>query len=227
MRSAYTTVLFDLDHTLLDSDASELAAFEQTMRSIDVEPSASIFASYDRLNQALWRRVEAGSMSPNDVKVRRFEQLLDEMDVDGDAVAMGSTFVQGLTDCGNLFAGARELLDGLNGRVRMGMVTNGIGTTQWGRINRLDLARYFDVVAISGELGISKPDSRIFDYTLDAMEVGDRSTVVMVGDSLASDIAGASNAGIDSIWVNPVGQPTNGTAPTLTVESLEELISLL
>lgn len=227
MRPAYTTVLFDLDHTLLDSAASEQAAFEQTMRSVGVEPSASIFAIYDRVNQALWRRVESGLLSPNDVKVQRFDQLLGELGVDGDAVAMGALFVQGLTDHGDLFAGARELLDALHGRVRMGMVTNGIGSTQRGRIDRLDLARYFDVVAISGELGISKPDPQIFDHTLAAMKVGDRSEVVMIGDSLPSDIAGASNAGIDSIWFNPAGASENGIAPTLTIESLGELVALL
>jgi 2-haloacid dehalogenase len=227
MRLGYTTVLFDLDHTLLDSGASEQAAFDETMRSIDVEPSAPIFAIYDRVNQALWRQVEAGLVSPNDVKVQRFEQLLIELSVDGDAVAMGATFVQGLTNYGELFAGARELLDALHGRVRMGMITNGIGSTQRGRIDRLDLGHYFDAVSISGELGISKPDPQIFDHTLVAMQVADRSEVVMVGDSLPSDIAGAANAGIDSIWYNPTGEPSNGIAPSLTVETFDELISLL
>lgn len=226
MRLEYTTVLFDLDHTLLDSVASEQAAFEKTMLAVGVEPSASVFATYDRVNQALWRRVEAGLMSPNDVKVQRFEQLLGELSVDGDPVAMGAMFVQGLTDHGELFSGARELLDALYGRVRMGMITNGIGSTQRGRIERLDLGHYFDTVSISGELGISKPDPQIFDRTLAAMQVADRTEVVMVGDSLPSDIAGASNAAIDSIWYNPAGESANGVVPTLTVETFDELALL-
>ncbi len=227
MTFRYTTVLFDLDHTLLDSDASEQAAFEQTMRSIDVEPSDPMFEIYDRVNQALWRRVEAGAISPNDVKVQRFEQLLEALSIDADPAAMGATFVQGLADHGDLYIGARELLDDLHGRVRMGMVTNGIGATQRGRIHRLELGHYFETVTISGELGISKPDPQIFAHTLAAMEVVDQSEVVMIGDNLASDIAGAASAGIDSIWFNQNGHTGSGPAPTHTVTSLGDLLALL
>src|SRR6056297_3541194 len=103
----YTTVLFDLDHTLLDSDASELAAFDVTMRSVGVDPTADVFAAYHAINQALWRRVEAGELSPNEVKVMRFEQLLATLGAAGDPQELGSVFVQGLADNGDLYDGSR------------------------------------------------------------------------------------------------------------------------
>lgn len=223
----YATVLFDLDHTLLDSDASAQAAFDTTMRSIDVAPTAEVFAVYDRLNQALWRRVEAGEISPNDVKVRRFEQLLGELGTRGDPVEMGTTFVQALTDHGELFPGARELLDSVHGKVAMAMVTNGIGAVQRGRLDRLGIEKYFEVVSISGELGMSKPAPSIFDHTLGALGVSDRSAVVMVGDSLASDIAGGVNAGVDTIWFNRNGSQHTSTAPTYEASSLDAVASYL
>ncbi len=216
----YPVVLFDLDHTLLDSDASERAAFDITMRSIDVEPSGEVFSVYHRLNQALWRQVESGAMNPNDVKVRRFEQLLDALGSAGDPIEMGATFVRGLADHGDLSPGAHELLERLHGQARMALVTNGIGAVQRGRIERLDLTTYFDVVSISGELGIAKPGRAIFDRTLDDLGVEDRSTVVMVGDSLASDIAGGINAGIDTIWFNPRAEQADDVVPTHDVISL-------
>lgn len=227
MRPRYTTVLFDLDHTLLDSDASSQVAFETTMMSIAVEPTADVFATYDRLNQALWRRVEAGEITPNGVKVRRFEQLLVELEVDGDPVEMGATFVQSLTDHGELYPGACDLLEALFGNVRMAMVTNGIGAVQRGRIERLGIEKYFDGVSISGELGISKPASTIFDRTLDGLGVTDRSIVVMVGDSIASDIVGGTNAGIDTIWYNRHSLQSNGVVPTFEVDRLGAIADLV
>lgn len=216
----YPVVLFDLDHTLLDSDASERAAFDLTMRSIDVEPTGEVFSVYHQLNQALWRQVESGAMNPNDVKVRRFEQLLDALGSSGDPVEMGATFVRGLADNGDLYAGARELLERLQGRARLAMVTNGIGAVQRGRIERLDLTKYFDAVSISGELGMAKPGPAIFDHTLDGLGVDDRASVVMVGDSLASDVAGGINAGIDTIWFNPRAEQADDVVPTHDVISL-------
>lgn len=223
----YPVVLFDLDHTLMDSDASAQAAFDLTMRSVDVEPTDDVFATYDRLNQALWRRVEAGEMSPNEVKVRRFEQLLDLLGADGDPEEMGAIFVQALTDHGDLFAGARALLDALEGSVRLAMITNGIGPVQRGRLDRLDIRRYFEAVSISGELAMSKPAAAIFDHTLMELGVTDRTSVVMVGDSLSSDIAGGINAGIDTIWFNQHGAERTNSAPTHEAPSLDRVGELL
>lgn len=227
MTPRYATVLFDLDHTLLDSDESARIAFVTTMESIGVEPTAEVFATYDRLNQALWRQVEAGLISPNEVKVRRFEQLLAALEVDGDPTEMGSMFVQSLTDHGELFPDALGLLDSLDGHVRMGMVTNGIGAVQRGRVERLGIAERFEVLSISGELGVSKPDASIFDLTLEWLGIDDRSSVVMIGDSLASDIAGGSNAGLDTIWFNPNGETSNGVRATFEVERLADVVEVI
>jgi len=223
----YPIVLFDLDHTLLDSDASAQAAFDMTMRSIDVEPTAEVFAVYDGINQALWRQVEAGHITPHDVKVRRFERLLAQLGVRGSAADMGATFVQVLTDHGDLYPDALELLDSIAGHARVAMVTNGIGPVQRGRLDRLGIASYFEVVSISGELAMSKPARAIFDHTLAELGVTERSDVVMIGDSLSSDIAGGANADIDTIWFNPHGVPQGSSSPTHEAGSLSAISDLL
>ena len=223
----YTTILFDLDHTLLDSDASAQAAFDATMRSIGVESTPEVFAVYDDLNQRLWRQVEAGAISPNVVKTLRFEQLLDAIDHRGDPVEMGAVFVGALTANGDLFPGALEVLDDLAGRATLGLVTNGIGPVQRGRLDRLGIADHFDVIAISGELGISKPSPEIFDHAFATLGSHSRSRAVMVGDSLVSDIAGGIAAGIDTVWFNRTGATNeSGVVPTHEVSRLDGLRSL-
>ena len=223
----FTTVLFDLDLTLYDSDTSFAAAFDTTVRSVGLEPTDEVFAVFDRINGELWGAVEAGRISPNDVRVTRFERLTGELGVAGDAEEMGATFLQVLTDVGELYPGAAELLDDLSNRFVLGMVTNGIGSVQRGRIARLGLERHFDAISISGELAVSKPGRAIFDHTLAQLGATDRSEVVMIGDSLSSDIAGARNAGIASIWFNPNGAEHGETVPTHQASTLEEIHALL
>jgi YjjG family noncanonical pyrimidine nucleotidase len=224
----YTTVLFDLDHTLMDSHASHAAAFDVTMRSIGLDDPASVHVVFDRINQALWRRVEGHEISPNEVKSLRFRQLLDELALDGDPVEMGARFAAGLTDHGELYEGAALLLTELAARCRLALVTNGIGPVQRGRLDRLGLGDAFEVVSISGELGTSKPGRAIFDHTLDELGVNDRSSAVMIGDSMASDIQGGINAGLDTIWFNPnAAIPPHGVAPTHEVAALESIAHLV
>jgi len=221
----FTTILFDLDHTLLDSDASEALAFDHTLRSIGVDEPAQHLDAYRTINSALWKRVELGELSPNEVKSLRFVQLLEHLGIDGDPEAMGQTYVGGLGSFGELYPGARELLDACSS-ARLGMVTNGIGAVQRARIERLDLGDYFEGVAISGEVGVAKPEPAIFDHL--GFGALDPTTTVMIGDSLTSDIAAGHNAGFATCWFDRhnAGIPTENP-PTMTVTSLREISALL
>ncbi len=223
----WTTILFDLDHTLLDSDTSEALAFDDTLRSIGIDNPSEHLAAYQQLNQALWKQVEQGELSPNDVKRLRFEQLLGHLGMDGDAEAMGARFLLGLGSFGELYPGARELLDEA-GFARVGLVTNGIGSVQRQRIDRLDLGRHFQGVAISGEVGVAKPDPAIFDHL--GFGKLDPARTIMIGDSLTSDIAAGVNAGFATCWYNPAGKPgpaKTESTPTMTVGALSEIPAIL
>jgi 2-haloacid dehalogenase len=218
----FSTVLFDLDHTLLDSETSEALAFDVTMRSIGIAEPGDHLSTYQRLNVALWKRVELGELSPNEVKVLRFEQLLEQLETDGDPHSMGDTYLEGLGNHGELYSESEPLLDDLYPLVTLGMVTNGIGSVQRRRIERLRLDRYFSTIAISGEVGVSKPDPAIFEH-LDVTPWVTRETVI-IGDSLTSDIAAGANAGIATCWFNPDGHPMTGpAAPTIEVRSLDQI----
>ena len=224
----YRLVLLDLDHTLLDSDASEALAFEQTMSIAGVADPSQHFGTYDQINRALWAAVERGEVSPSHVRLARFEQFAAATGLDLDPAAMADSFVTGLGMHGDLYPGARDALAALADRVSLALVTNGLSEVQRTRLERLDLAGFFDAVIISSEVGVSKPAPGIFDIAFQHLGSDDRTSALMVGDSLSSDIRGGLNAGIATCWYNPHGhQPGDHDRFDHQIESIDELPTIV
>ena len=203
----YRTVLLDLDHTLFDTEASERLAFDHALTSVGIDQPDRFLATYDRINRALWAAVERGETTPGQVRTARFEQLVAAERLDADPVAMADIYVDGFARFGELYPGALDILGALAATSSLALVTNGLSEVQRTRIERLDIGRFFDAVVISGEVGVSKPAVGIFDLVF--AELGDppRTTALMVGDSLSSDIRGGANSGLATCWYNPHGRP--------------------
>jgi 2-haloacid dehalogenase len=224
---AFTVFLLDLDHTLFDTESSERAAFEQTMLAAGVPEARAWFQTYQRINLELWSAMERGELQPGMIRNLRFERFVRECDLDANPQQMADDFVTGLGAYGDLYAGARAVLEQLSGRVPMALVTNGFGEVQRSRIARLGLDEYFDTVAISGELGAAKPDPGIFDFVFESLGSPPRESAVMVGDNLSADIAGGANYGIATCWYNPHGRtPDTPHAIDHEISDLQELLAL-
>lgn len=202
----YSTVLFDLDHTLLDSDESEAAAFAHTMRFAGVADHEPLLDAYRRINLAMWAQVEAGTLMADDVRTKRFEAFNELTGIDADPGAMGDVFVEALGSFGQLYPGAIEMLDTVGAIAALGLVTNGISDVQRARVARLGIERFFDAIVISSEVATSKPGAAIFDIAFERLGRPARSATVMVGDSLTSDMAGGHRYGIATCWYNPRGE---------------------
>ena len=193
----------DLDHTLFDSDASERDAYAAAVGAAGVDDPASIFDVYVEINRGLWRQLEAGSIDLERLRVQRFEELADRAGVDYDAETVADNYSELLGSCGELYTSARPMLERLHGEVTLGLVTNGVSSTQRARLARTEIAHMFEAVIVSGEFGSAKPGRAIFDEMFRMLGEPSRSETLMIGDSLTSDIAGAFAAGIDSCWVQP------------------------
>jgi len=201
-QARFTTVLFDLDHTLLDSDASEALAFEQALRAAGVDEPHRHLPAYDRINTALWHAVERQEITPGQVRTTRFEQLIAEAGLDADPAQLSDGFALGLGQHGELYPGALEMLEAVAEHASLGLVTNGLSDIQRARIERLGIARYFQAVVISAEVGCSKPFTAIFDIAFERLRNPSKASSLMVGDSLSSDIQGGTNYGINTCWYN-------------------------
>ncbi len=220
----YSTVLLDFDHTLLDSDASSRAAFHHLMTACGLTDHGQHFAVFEAINMVLWRQVEDHILTPDEVHVSRFELLAPKIESPLSPHQMADIYSEGMGANGELYPGALELLDTLSRRVSLAMVTNGVSAIQRARVARLKLDQYFDAIVISGEVGTAKPGTKIFDITFERMGGPSKADVLMVGDSLSSDIRGGSNYRIDTCWYNPAGGANgSGVAPTHVIEHLQDL----
>jgi 2-haloacid dehalogenase len=230
-RPHYTTVLFDLDHTIFDFDTSEERAFEEALAVVGIDDAVAHLGAYRRLNNALWAAAERGEIRSSQIRNLRFEQLARELELDVDAatvVMMADAFVNGLGHHGDLYPGARDVLDVLVEGATLAVISNGLGEVVYARMARLELSDYFDAVVVSSEIGVAKPSTAIFDAAFERLGAPDKSQSLMVGDSLSSDIAGGTAFGIDTCWYNPHGRvPAETDRFTHQVAALSELPSIV
>ena len=221
----YSTFLLDLDHTLFDSDFSEAAAFAMALGAVGIDEPSLYTAVYQRINIELWAAVERGETSPQQVRTRRFELLVDELGFDADPLLMADVFVAGLAESGDLYNGTRETIETLAGRASLALVTNGLSEVQRGRVERLDIGRHFDAIVISAEVGTAKPGTDIFDIVFEQLGSPQKESALMVGDSLTSDVRGGTNYGIDTCWFNPqIKKPQASDKVTHEIRQLDELL---
>ena len=124
--------------------------------------------------------------------------------------------------------GVEAMLEALYGKVKMGIITNGFTGLQQRRLENTKTEKYFDIVVISEQIGVAKPDRQVFDYAFSLMDCEDKTRILMVGDTLASDVLGGNNAGIDTIWYNPHHLENKSQAqPTYEVHSYKYLLNCL
>ena len=224
----YRWLLFDADNTLFDYDRAEREALTQTFAEIGRPVQAGLHEQYRQINGELWQAFEQGGVTQNFIKVQRFARLLDAAAIDADPAAMSKRYLHHLSQGDFLIAGAEEVVRSLHGRYQMLLITNGLKEVQRPRIARSALAPYFDGLVISEEVGAAKPDGRIFDVAFDMMGRPEKSKVLMIGDSLSSDIAGGRAYGIDTCWFNPSGRPADPENNiTYVIAELAQLASVL
>jgi len=223
----YSHVLFDFDLTLFDTRTSIDSAIRTTLVAAGHADDDETVAQFNRINQDLWGAVEGGKLLPDALHPERFRKLVAELDSDADPEAMADDFAAGLVRHGDLYRGVRRCLHVLAASVPVALVTNGLASIQRGRLDRLGIAAVFAAVAISDELGVAKPDPEIFDTVLGQLGDPDRSRVLMVGDSLPSDIAGGREAGLATCWLAASDAADPAPAPTHRIADLTEVVGIV
>jgi 2-haloacid dehalogenase len=194
--------------------------------SVGLPCTRSTQAAYVRINAELWAAFRRGEISQPELARERFRRLLGEIGAPpGGAARLGERYLDRLSARGDRLPGCRWLLRRLRGRYRLGVVTNGIDRVQRSRLAASGLAPFFEVVVTSQGCGFAKPDPRILETALEALQVSPRQAAY-VGDDLAVDRAASRAAGVAFVWMDR-GDPAPGARPRLRVRRLAELARLL
>lgn len=252
-------ILFDLDDTLIVDEAISKSAMETTaalaskLHGADV---ARFLADARKLSQAMWRENPclaycngigvtaeeclwgnfAGD-SPDLVALRTwsmgfrrslFDAILREQGLPDDDGALGEEFSRARRKLQRLLPDAKETLARLKAGFKIGLLTNGVPDMQREKLAASGLAPFFDAVAVSGEHLVGKPKPEIFHILLRDLGTPPESAM-MVGNSLARDIAGAQASGIGrTVWIKvPGSEEFADVIPDHTITGLHELPALL
>ena len=202
--------LFDLDQTLLDFHSTERMALEIVVTAYGMEYTDDLYAHFKAYNKELWLELERGTISREELFTLRFNDLIARCGAADRGIAplkINSDFILTMSKNGILMDGALEFISKLKDSIpdaRIYIASNGATVNALGRIASTGLDRYIDGTYISESMGVGKPDEEFFNIILKDIAEPKISCIV-IGDSLTSDMLGAKNASLSSVWFMPEG----------------------
>lgn len=224
----YKYLIFDLDDTLLDFKDTEIKALELLFSKYDIPFEKDSVKKYRAINRRFWCDLEKGLVTKEEVLCNRFEEFFKIYGYDIKGRVVEDDYREYLNEGHKKLPNATELLEYLKDNdYKILAGTNGLGETQRRRLKDSGLIGLFDDLFISEEMGFEKPNVNFYKIIFDKYDDITKTNALMIGDSLTSDIQGACNFGIDSVWFNPLGKEASTVKPTYEISELMELLSIV
>lgn len=226
----YKYLLWDIDGTVLDFLASEAYAIRTLFRKYNLgECSEEMLQLYSAINVKYWQKLERNELTKPEILVGRFREFFEIIGADTSiAESFNKEYQVTLGDCVVFMDKAEEILLSQKGKYTLVAVTNGTKVAQEKKLRLSGLDKIFDGIFISEIVGAEKPNKAYFDFVFEKMGITDKREVLLIGDSLTSDMKGGDAIGIDTCWFNPTHAPnTLGVAVTYEIESLSALENII
>ena len=202
-------IFFDLDRTLWDFETNSHNTLEELFSTFHLKekgiPNADKFIQiYKVRNEKLWELYRAGKISQIDLRRERFQRTLAYFGIHDFALseAIGEQYISICPKKNQLLPSAIEVLEYLSKKYKLHIITNGFHKVQHVKLKYANLTKYFDSIITSEQIGVMKPNPKIFEFALETANAKS-SESVYVGDDLKVDIIGCQNCGIDGIYFNP------------------------
>lgn len=201
------TILWDVDATLLNFELAEKAAMEKCFSMFEMgDCTQEMLSRYSKINRSYWQRLERGELTKPEVLVGRFEEFFGKEGFPVEkAAAFNEEYQVRLGDTVFFHDNAYELIKELQGEVKQAIVTNGTVVAQERKLEKSGLNKLITDIFISDRIGAEKPSPKFFEKVWEELGPYKKEEVMIVGDSLTSDMQGGNNAGIRCCWYNPKG----------------------
>ena len=202
-------IFFDIDGTLMDFKAAERSAFCRAMKMRGIDRAEEHYPQYTAYNKGLWESMERGEITREELIETRYARFFALEGITQSPEGFEQLYRANLSDEHQLMEGAIDILEYCSAKYPLYIVTNGIAATQHKRIDDSDIRKYFKKIYISEEIGYAKPDTRFFDYCMNDAGLTDPTEILIIGDSLTSDMQGGLKAGLMTCWMNPYNEDTD------------------
>lgn len=223
----YKVIILDLDNTLIDFNHMEKESLKACLLKHGYEIHDQMIETYRAINKKLWEGLERGDYEKSEILTLRFKKWLSHHQLEGHPELLNKDFLDGLADHLIYMPGARALLEFLKGKYTTVLMTNGVYSSQQQKLDKGDMRGYFDHIIISDVIGYHKPQIGIFEHMMSLVGQYDKDEVMIIGDSLGSDILGGNNYGIHTCFYNPKNIEYNNYKATYEIQSFDELYQIL
>lgn len=228
--SKYKYLLWDIDGTILDFESAEKAAIKTLFEKFNLgECSDEMIERYSKINRKYWQMLERGEMSKEKILVERFVEFFSKEGMDaGISDSFNREYQLALGDTIVFCDDAMDIIKEQKKKFEIVLVTNGTAVAQKKKLEKSGLQDIVNHIFISEIVGYEKPDINFFKKVISEVGINDLSDVLIIGDSLTSDIQGGYNAGIDTCWYNPKGiKNESSLSPTYIIQNLHDLDSIV
>ena len=202
MKTKIKHVFFDLDHTLWDFDKNSGLTFEKLFRLNHIDASLEDFLTvYEPINLKYWKLYRNEKVTKSALRYNRLREAFDSINVtveDHMINHLSETYIEHLSSFNHLFEGTFEILDYLQEKYTLHIITNGFEEIQEKKMKGSNIRNYFKTITNSEMVGVKKPNPKIFNFALD-LATANAGESIMIGDSLEADIEGADNIGMETI----------------------------
>lgn len=229
MNPATTDIFFDLDHTLWDFDRNSKLAFHRVFRSHDISISVNAFIDiYEPINFQYWKLYREEKIDKQGLRRGRFMDAFKPFGIEfsnEEVDALATSYISELPKDNHLFDGAIEVLQYLSQKsYHLHIITNGFEEVQHLKLKNSKIDSFFQTVTTSEEVGVKKPNPRVFHHALKKANAN-ADTSVMIGDTFEADILGAEAVGMQTLFYNYRNEepPQNYR----TIEQIDEIKNYL